>query len=125
MVCLAASGVRRATEAAKQNPARNSSELVIALFNNRLIHSDAEFLPRHIDSRYHIFVDRFGRQAEFFAEDIQQTIAANEAHQMITAAIRLRQGMLWRLGSSWQTELLILLGQCQLGRTTLQFRIAI
>src|SRR5204862_2240877 len=46
----------------------------------------------------HVFVNNFRRHPELLPEDIQHCVAANETHQMITAALWLGQRMFWRSG---------------------------
>src|SRR5882724_12187499 len=81
-VSLAAQGARRATGAVKETAGQSSSEPVVVLVNDYLIHHDAEFLSSHIDSGNHIFVNNFRRHPELLAEDIQHGVPTNETDQV-------------------------------------------
>src|SRR2546425_9918895 len=96
LVSLAAQGARRATGAVKETAGQNSSEPVIVLVNDCLVHRNAEFLSSHIDGGDHVLVNNFRRHPELLTGDIKHRIAANETDQVIAAAFRLRQGMFWR-----------------------------
>src|SRR5215831_11264652 len=94
-VSLAAQGARRATEAVNETGGQASSEPVITLVNGHSVHHHAESLPSYVNGCDHIFVHCFRGQTEFLAEDVQQTIAANETHQVIKTAAWLGQRMPW------------------------------
>src|SRR5260370_9317447 len=97
-VAAAAQGARRATGAVREAAGQSSSEAVIVLVNDYLVHRNAQFLSGHIDSRDHIFVNNFRRHPEPFAEDIEHRVAADETHQVVATTFGLRQRMFWRRG---------------------------
>src|SRR6266850_3375546 len=122
-VSLAAQGARRATGAVKEIAGQSSSEPIIMFVNNDLIHGDAEFLSSHIDSRDHIFVNNFWRHPELLPKDIQHGVATDEAHQMIAAALWLRQRMCWGYRRFRKPDLC--LPESHLRRASLQLGVAI
>src|SRR2546423_15582371 len=81
LVSLAAQGARRATGAVKETGGQNSSEPVIVLVNDYLVHRNAEFLSSHIDSGDHVLVNNFRRHAELLTEDIQHGVAPQQTDQ--------------------------------------------
>src|SRR2546425_3613142 len=122
-VFLAAQGARRATGAVKETAGQSSSEPIVVLVNDYLVHHDAQFLSSHIDGRDHIFVYNFWRHPEPFAEDIEHGVTTDETHQVVASALWLRQGMFWCRGRFRKPNLRS--AQSHLRRASLQLSVAI
>src|SRR5260370_2509125 len=91
----AAEGARRATGAVPENSRFGSSQPIVVLGHRQLIDVDKHLLPGRVNRGDKVLVNRFRRQRELLAENIQQPVTADETHHMITAGFGLRQRVAW------------------------------
>lgn len=75
------------------------------LVQEMILEKDPESLLGHIDGQTHVFVGGLWRREELLPEDVEQTVAANEANQVISPLLGLGQRIARRSVSSGKRSL--------------------
>jgi hypothetical protein len=125
MQARAAQGARRATGAALACVRYSSSRGVFIFFQRLAFYLNNQFSQSDIHRSNHILIRCLGRQSEFFSENVQHPVTANEANQMVPPSVGFGQWMAWSAQRAGKANFQITSLQSGLWRLSFQFAVAV
>src|SRR5262245_49764683 len=95
------------------------------LVDQHVVEKHLQTLPSDVHRCAHVLVESFRWRRELLAEDVENTLAANEADEVIVAGFWLGQGVTRGLVGLWKTQGDPRRGQGSRGRLAAQRAVAI